>query len=211
MNTRILPPALAASLLMSGTLALATEHHNPCAMHEHANPCAMHEQRATNPCHPRAMEKHANPCAMSGHRNPCSMSPEGSDQGTPRNPCSMKKTGDKSRGTPGNRPIRPHAFDNFGQAVAYGGKLWHDESLGSAGVSCASCHSNFALLHFERNRTFPHFVNMVGDVVTLDQMINYCMLNPMKGKAFDPNAKELTALAAYFRAYRIRYLNSRRR
>ena len=52
---------------------------------------------------------------------------------------------------------------------------------------------------------------MVGDVVTLDQMINYCMLKPMKGKPFARDSKELTAMAAYFRAYRMQYMKEQRK
>ncbi|RMG91182.1 MAG: hypothetical protein D6703_05775 [Zetaproteobacteria bacterium] len=162
---------------------------NPC------NPCSM--KGHTNPCNPCAIKKPANPC------NPCAMK-------KPANPCSMKQ-GKVQWGTPGNKPIREHAFDNFSQAVALGRKLWHDEKLGTSGTSCASCHAGYQFLHFDRNQNFPHFVNMVGDVVTLDQMINYCMLNPMKGKEFARDSKELTALAAYFRAYRMQYLREHRK
>jgi len=112
------------------------------------------------------------------------------------NPCSASQ----------NTPIRQHAFDNFKQASALGKKLWSDEeNMGTAGVACLSCHADHALLHLDKNQTFPHYVKMVGDVVTLDQMINYCLLNPMKGKQLDKNSKELTAMAAYYRAYRIQY------
>lgn len=226
MNVRILFPGLAGLMLSAAGIAYAANPCNPCSMdHSAMNPCAMHERAnpcdvrhgahaSSNPCNPCSMKKHGhanpcNPCSTKGHANPCSMKKR---HGNPCNPCSMKQSG-KSRqwGTPGNTPIRDHAFDNFAQAVAYGKKLWHDEKLGTAGVSCASCHSNFERLHFDRNRNFPHFVKMVGDVVTLDQMINYCMLNPMKGKAFPSNSKELTALAAYYRAYRMEYLRKHRR
>jgi len=111
------------------------------------------------------------------------------------NPCSASA----------NTPIREHAFDNTKQAEALGEKLWSDESLGSAGVACLSCHTDNALLNFDKVGAFPHYVSMVGDVVTLDQMINYCMLNPMKGKQFANNSKEETAMAAYYRQLRDEY------
>jgi len=124
----------------------------------------------------------------------------------PCNPCAMPS----GQGTSHNTPIRPHAFDTFQQAVALGQKLWSDdEHLGENGVSCLSCHSGFDKLHFEANQNFPHFVPMTGDVVTLDQMINYCLLNPMGGKALDPNSREMTAMAAFYRAYRLQYLQGR--
>jgi len=120
------------------------------------------------------------------------------------NPCSMKATKGQW-GTPGNKPLRKHTFDNFQQAASLGAKMWKNENLGTSGLACLSCHADHDLLNLERNQNFPHFVKMVGDVVTLDQMINYCMMNPMKGNAFDKNSKELTAMAAYYRAYRMQY------
>jgi len=117
------------------------------------------------------------------------------------NPCSANQ----------NTPIRQHAFDNFQQASALGASMWRDENLGTAGVACLSCHADHDLLNLDRNQNFPHFVKMVGDVVTLDQMINYCMLNPMQGKQFEKNSKELTAMAAYYRAYRMQYYQQHRK
>ncbi len=163
--------------------AFAGSHANPC------NPCAMKQQM--NPCNPCSMKKATNPC------NPCSMK---------NNPCSLNPCAANQK-----TPIRKAAFDNFQQAAALGKKMWNDEKLGSAGVACLSCHADHDLLNLERNQNFPHFVKMVGDVVTLDQMINYCMLNPMKGKQFEKNSKELTAMAAYYRAYRIQYLSEHKK
>jgi len=186
---------------------------NPCAMKQKMNPCnpcaAKHKM---NPCNPCSMKKSMNPC------NPCSMK----KKMNPCNPCSMKKAANPCNpcsmksakgqwGTPGNQSIRKHAFDNQQQAIAYGKKLWSDDNLGTSGVACLSCHADYQLLHLERNQNFPHFVKMVGDVVSLDQMINYCMLNPMKGKQWDKNSKELTAMGAYYRAYRMQYRKDHRK
>jgi len=82
--------------------------------------------------------------------------------------------------------------------------------MGSAGVVYMSCHADHELLHLDKNQNFPHYVKLVGDVVTLDQMINNCMINPMKGKPIDPNSKEMTAMAAYYRAYRMQYMREHR-
>lgn len=123
-----------------------------------------------------------NPCGM----NPCGM-----------NPCSG-----------GNQDIRGSKFKNFQEAVAMGEKMWNDENLGTSGLACLSCHADHDLLNLDKRQNYPHFVAMTGDVVTLDQMINYCMLNPMKGETFEWNSKEMTAMAAYFRAYRMKYLRA---
>ena len=124
--------------------------------------------------------------------------------GSMKNPCSMNPCSANV-----NTPIRSHAFDSFKQAAAAGKKLWGDESLGISGLACLSCHADNELLNLDRVGQFPHFVKMVGEVVSLDQMINYCMLNPMKGKQFAKNSKELTAMAAYYRQLRVGFDNTR--
>ena len=42
-------------------------------------------------------------------------------------------------------------------------------------------------------------MKMADDILTLDQMINFCMMNPMKGKPLSWQSVEMTALAAYAR------------
>jgi len=157
---------------------------NPCDMKKH-NPCNM------NPCD---MKKKHNPCSM----NPCDMKKK-------HNPCAMNPC---AGGDEAKKKIRDGSFKNFQAAVSAGKKLWEDETLGKSGNSCLSCHSDFSLLNFEKRQNFPHYVEMVGDVVSLDQMINYCMLNPMEGEQLAPNSKEMTAMGAYYRAYRMQFLKA---
>jgi len=207
--------AMLLSIAMFSAPAFAGSHANPC------NPCGM--QKQMNPCNPCSMKKQmnpCNPCSMKKHMNPCNPCSMKKHM-NPCNPCSMKKNANPC-GMKGNRcsmnpcaankntPIRKPAFDNFQQAASLGAKMWKDESLGTSGMACLSCHADHDLLNLDRNQNFPHFVKMVGDVVTLDQMINYCMLNPMKGKQFDKNSKELTAMAAYYRSYRMQYMKEQR-
>jgi len=179
------------ALGLSAAPAFAGGHNNPCNPCA-ANPCAMKH----NPCD---MKK--NPCAM----NPCS-TPKAANPCGGSNPCSMNPCS-----TSQNAPIRDKAFSSFNEAVAVGKKMWNDENLGTSGMACLSCHSDHELLNLGKNQNYPHYVKMVGDVVTLDQMINYCMLNPMKGKEFEQNSKEMTAMAAYFRAYRMQYMKENRK
>ncbi len=174
---------------------------NPCGMKNPCNPCSMKKHHKMNPCNPCGMKKDhqmnpCNPCSMKKH-NPCSMNP--------CNPCGMNPC------SSGNKDIRGNKFKNFQEAVEMGRKMWHDENLGTSGLACLSCHGDFEMLNLDKRQNFPHFVKMTGDVVTLDQMINYCMLNPMKGKPFKWNSREMTAMAAYYRAYRMKYLRSHKR
>ena len=196
-----IPLYLAAFVLMFGLQLAPASAANPC---NPCNPCAAKQSNpcSANPCNPCSMKKSANPCAV----NPCSASNPCST-----NPCSMKKSANPCSADAGPTPIRKPAFKSFQEAADMGKKMWNDEALGTSGLACLSCHADYEMLNLDKNQNFPHFVKMTSDVVTLDQMINYCMINPMKGKQFEKNSKELTAMAAYFRAYRMEYLREHKK
>lgn len=42
---------------------------------------------------------------------------------------------------------------------------------------------------------------MAGDILSLEQMINFCMINPMKAEPLKWNSKEITALATYIKQH----------
>ncbi|MFQ5354456.1 MAG: hypothetical protein ACE5DR_05865 [Thermodesulfobacteriota bacterium] len=129
-----------------------------------ANPCSVQNPCAANPCA-------ANPCSV---KNPCGM----------QNPCAAS----------GVIPLRARAIQGKKDLKAMAMKLWKDTSLGTAGLSCSSCHPKGQGLN---KKPYPRYIKMPNDIVTMDQMINFCMLNPMKGKALAWNSEEMTALAAY--------------
>jgi len=148
---------------------------NPCA----ANPCSM-----KNPCSMRV-----NPCSMGA--NPCSMGANPCSMGA--NPCSMKNPCASS----GLIPLRHRAIKGKKQLKKMAVRLWNDTSLGTSGLSCNTCHPKGKGL---KKKAYPRYIEMPKDIVTLDQMINYCVLNPMKGKALKWNSQKMTALAAYVTA-----------
>jgi cytochrome c len=82
----------------------------------------------------------------------------------------------------------------FAAALALGEKLWYDRSLGTNGMSCNHCHPDAAATHPE---TFPKFKSQMGGVVSAQQFINWCVVIPLQGKAFELGGKELNALEAY--------------
>ena len=88
--------------------------------------------------------------------------------------------------------------DNF---VAEGKKIFHsDKELGGTiGVSCDMCHPDASNTHPE---TYPKYQVQLQKVALLRDMINWCIENPVKGKAFDPNDPKLRALEAYILAQR---------
>jgi thiosulfate dehydrogenase len=85
--------------------------------------------------------------------------------------------------------------------VAEGKRIFHDaNALGSTiSVSCDMCHPDAANTHPE---TYPKYQVQLQKVALLRDMIDWCIENPIKGKALDPNDAKLRALEAYIYAQR---------
>jgi hypothetical protein len=85
--------------------------------------------------------------------------------------------------------------------VAQGKKIFHDakELGGTIGVSCDMCHPDGSNTHPE---TYPKYQVQLQRVALLRDMIDWCIENPVKGKALDPNDPKLRALEAYILAQR---------
>jgi thiosulfate dehydrogenase len=88
--------------------------------------------------------------------------------------------------------------DNF---VAEGKRIFHDsKALGSTiAMSCDMCHPDASNTHPE---TYPKYQVQLQKVALLRDMIDWCIENPIKGKALDPNDPKLRALEAYIYAQR---------
>jgi len=88
--------------------------------------------------------------------------------------------------------------DNF---VAAGKQFFHDGAAlgGTIGVSCDMCHPDASNTHPE---TYPKYQVQLQRVALLRDMIDWCIENPLKGKALDPNDTRLRALEAYILAQR---------
>lgn len=82
----------------------------------------------------------------------------------------------------------------FMEVVAQGRALWTDGKLGTNGVSCAQCHPNAANTHPE---TYPKFQKQIGKVITLPEMINWCLRNPLEGRPLALDDPKMTAMVAY--------------
>ena len=85
--------------------------------------------------------------------------------------------------------------------VAEGKRVFHDakELGGTIGVSCDMCHPDASNTHPE---TYPKYQVQLQRVALLRDMIDWCIENPVKGKALDPNDPKLRALEAYIYAQR---------
>ncbi len=88
--------------------------------------------------------------------------------------------------------------DNF---VEQGKQFFHDGAAlgGTIGVSCDMCHPDASNTHHE---TYPKYQVQLQRVALLRDMIDWCIENPLKGKALDPNDTRLRALEAYILAQR---------
>lgn len=87
----------------------------------------------------------------------------------------------------------------FMSVVEKGRALWGSPELGTNGVACGQCHPNAANTHPE---TYPKFQKQLGKVITLREMINWCLRNPLEGQPLaldDPRMVALEAYAAYER------------
>ncbi len=93
-------------------------------------------------------------------------------------------------------------------SVERGKALFNDPALGTAGISCNTCHmeggtkpGKFGEMEIKpfmnAAASYPKYVGMAGKVVTLDQIVNICIMKPMKGTPLKWDDQRLADLAAY--------------
>jgi hypothetical protein len=148
---------------------------NPCAAKK--NPCAA----KANPC---AAKK--NPCAA---KNPCAGN----------NPCAAGGVDPKLVTRP--KGSKPYSAKNA-ELVATGEQMWNDKKLSTNGLSCGTCHTGNAAFNASFAKPYPHLVAMAQDQsklkrITMEQMVQFCMVVPMAAKPLAWDSKELAALTAY--------------
>jgi len=85
--------------------------------------------------------------------------------------------------------------------VAEGNAIFHDAKKlgGTIGISCDMCHPNAANTQPE---TYPKYQVQLQRVALLRDMINWCIENPVKGKALPDDSRTMRALEAYIIAQR---------
>ncbi|MHB1174346.1 MAG: hypothetical protein ACYCZJ_04405 [Sulfuriferula sp.] len=85
--------------------------------------------------------------------------------------------------------------EQYAKVVKDGRELWTSSNkLGSNGVACVQCHPNAADTHPE---TYPKFQKQLGKVAPIWEMINWCIQNPLEGKALAADDYRMIALQAY--------------
>jgi len=84
-----------------------------------------------------------------------------------------------------------------------GEKLWNNPKLGTSGASCATCHvGKYAMMQPSFATPYPHHVTMAQEKFGLSkvnaaEMVQLCMVVPMKAKPLDWKGKKLADLTAY--------------
>ncbi len=186
---------------------------NPCNK-KMSNPCNPCGKGAWNPCNPCYTENPCNPCnkKMSNPCNPCNpCNMKRMKKMNPCNPCNTKMSNPCNPCNPCNqadiKPIRSEHFKSRKELLALGEKLWNDENLGESGLACMTCHEDHESLNLDRFNTWrwPHYVDMPKDVMTLDQMINFCIMNPIDGTPFEFGSYKMTAMAVFYSDYVRKY------
>jgi thiosulfate dehydrogenase len=82
------------------------------------------------------------------------------------------------------------------ETVGRGYKLWYGAraDMATNGLACANCHPDTAATN---PQTFPKYEPMFDKVVPYREMVNWCIQNPLAGKALDVSDPDMTALEAY--------------
>ena len=82
----------------------------------------------------------------------------------------------------------------FITVVNEGDALFHSGKLGGNGVSCDQCHPNATNTHPE---TYPKFQKQIGRVISLFEMVNWCIRNPLEGDPLAAGDPKMIALLSY--------------
>lgn len=84
--------------------------------------------------------------------------------------------------------------------VAKGKALFNNPKLGggTAGKSCNSCHPDGKGL--EKAADKKEFNIMGKKQKSLEEAVNFCIENPLKGKAIDPKGADMVNIVAYIKS-----------
>jgi thiosulfate dehydrogenase len=94
---------------------------------------------------------------------------------------------------------RSAAAGEVEDAAARGQKLFVDAGLGTNGKSCDSCHTGLGKgdLPLTGRAPFPKVFSMAKQVRTLDQTVQACIVNAVKGQPLAWDDPKLTDLVTY--------------
>ena len=107
-------------------------------------------------------------------------------------------------------PITEDEMQKYQESVDRGKALFNDPTLGSTGGNCSTCHleggtktnpeqmMGFTMKAFDDiSKDYPKYWLMTNKVMTLDQVINFCIITPLEGEALNLGDQRLADLGAY--------------
>lgn len=94
------------------------------------------------------------------------------------------------------------------KSIDNGHKLFNDSTLGTSGLTCNSCHWEGGTMEGKMQDmvipawdnlapNYPRYFKMAERVFTLEQVVQFCIVNPLKGKPLAWDDRKLTDLTAY--------------
>lgn len=91
---------------------------------------------------------------------------------------------------------------NSTELLLEGERLWNDRTLGSNRLSCGVCHLNNGNFNPSFATPYPHAVALVEQMaglsqISLEEMVQFCLVQPMLAKPLPWNSRELAALTVY--------------
>jgi thiosulfate dehydrogenase len=106
------------------------------------------------------------------------------------------------------QPVQVDPVAELHSSIERGKALFSDTSLGTNGMSCNSCHveggtkegklGEVTLSAFDNlGCKYPRYLGMTKRVMTLDQIVIFCIVNPLKGEPPAWDDQKLTDLTAY--------------
>ena len=98
--------------------------------------------------------------------------------------------------------------EELAKSVERGEKLFYDENLGTNKKTCNSCHmgggtkatkmGGMTIKPFDDlGSKYPKYFMMGKKVMTLSQVVNFCVVTPLKGEALKCDDQKLTDLTAF--------------
>jgi cytochrome c len=103
---------------------------------------------------------------------------------------------------------QPDPAAELNASIERGKALFMDPKLGTSGQTCNTCHmeggtvagtmGDMDLKAFDAlNTAYPKYWMMAKKVMTLDQVVNWCIVTPLKGEPLAWDDIRLTDLVAY--------------
>lgn len=83
-------------------------------------------------------------------------------------------------------------------SVEKGKALFNDPKLGTTGKSCNSCHPDGKGL--EQAGTKKEFKIMGKTQKSLEEAVNFCIENALKGKPIDPKGSDMQAIVSFIKS-----------